>query len=65
MRHHDPSTLCKCGHPFVAHEHLRRGTDCVLCQRGSCVVFRRERPGRSTILVDWLRGGSPSAGDFD
>lgn len=38
---------CVCGHTREAHEHLRRGTDCALCQRGGCERFRRaaHQPG--------------------
>lgn len=40
--------LCKCGHTADAHSHLRRGTDCSVC---NCKRFRK--PGR----WDWLALG--------
>jgi hypothetical protein len=33
--------LCRCGHAIAAHEHFRRGTECVLCEPGSCPRYRR------------------------
>lgn len=62
MPHRD-GELCICGHVFVAHEHLRRGLDCSLCDPGRCPSFvstnswravletrrrRRRRPGDGT-----------------
>ena len=35
--------LCICGHPYRAHRHLRRGTDCALCGAAVCPRFRRPR----------------------
>jgi hypothetical protein len=35
--------LCVCGHPKIAHEHYRPGTDCSLCPPGLCDRFRRQR----------------------
>lgn len=35
--------LCVCGHPKIAHEHYRPGTDCSLCPLGVCERFRRQR----------------------
>ena len=32
---------CRCGHAFAAHEHFRRGTECVLCEPGACLRYRR------------------------
>ena len=32
--------LCRCGHPFVSHEHLRHGTECAWCAPGSCERYR-------------------------
>lgn len=57
MRRRNPSTLCRCGHAFVAHEHLRRGTDCSLCTAELCPAFRADT--RSKLLgrlVTRLRG---------
>ena len=34
---------CVCGHPYRAHEHLRRGSDCALCGAEVCPRFRRRR----------------------
>lgn len=31
--------VCRCGHSFDAHQHLRKGTDCALCGRGGCSRF--------------------------
>jgi hypothetical protein len=31
---------CVCGHPHRAHEHMREGTDCGLCD---CPRYRRRR----------------------
>ncbi|MBA8792651.1 hypothetical protein FHX74_000245 [Friedmanniella endophytica] len=38
------STPCgRCGHPWRAHEHFRRGTECSLCAPGDCPAFRGPR----------------------
>ena len=50
--------VCQCGHPFVAHEHLRQGTDCALCFAGACRRFRRSDGVLERVvakLVPWLR----------
>ena len=32
--------ICRCGHPYAAHEHYRAGTDCGLCPTGHCPRYR-------------------------
>lgn len=54
------STLCRCGHPFFAHEHLRRGTDCVWCTDGGCTVFRAHRLGKLAAALRRVRGSTPT-----
>ena len=39
MRRRMTDALCRCGHPFDSHEHLRRGTDCAWCEPGACKRF--------------------------
>lgn len=44
-----PTDTCVCGHAREAHEHLRRGTDCALCD---CPRFRKDRSGsRATTAL--------------
>lgn len=50
-----PSSLCRCGHPLLAHEHFRRGTDCAWCPLGACVRFRSHRLDRLGGLIRGLR----------
>jgi hypothetical protein len=32
--------LCRCGHRYEAHDHWRRGTECVICGQPGCAQFR-------------------------
>ena len=50
-----PSSVCRCGHPLLAHEHFRRGTECVWCPPGACVRFRRHRVDQLGGLIGGLR----------
>ena len=45
---------CRCGHALAAHEHLRRGSDCSLCARGTCRAFRSAYGWRTRLLA-WAR----------
>lgn|GEM_PF-1995902 len=31
--------MCACGHPFEAHEHYRKGTECSICDVRTCSAF--------------------------
>lgn len=33
------SQMCSCGHPYAAHEHYRRGTECAICDVRTCSAF--------------------------
>jgi hypothetical protein len=39
----DKASQCGCGHPYVAHEHYRTGTECVMCEPNKCPKFRPRR----------------------
>jgi hypothetical protein len=41
MRRSMTDGLCRCGHPYDSHEHLRNGTDCAWCEPGVCNRFVR------------------------
>lgn len=56
---------CRCGHAHVAHEHLRRGTDCALCPPGACTAFHAVAPyavartsAAATATADLATGGT-------
>lgn len=59
MRRRSQLSLCRCGHPFLAHEHLRRGTDCAWCVWGGCDNFRLDRR-TSAWRLRKLRRDSPN-----
>lgn len=57
------TSRCVCGHLVTAHEHYRAGTDCSLCDPGSCPHFRS---AGAHPLIKWIRDllglrGFPSA----
>ena len=60
MRRRTTLVLCRCGHPFLAHEHLRLGTDCSWCARSRCGIFRGGRVGKLSAGLKLLRKASPS-----
>jgi hypothetical protein len=41
--------VCVCGHPRLAHEHLRKGSDCSFCGADRCPRFRRKRWWRPAL----------------
>jgi hypothetical protein len=45
--------VCKCEHARNAHEHLRRGSDCALCEcrRYRRVLVMRRRPAVPPVAV--------------
>jgi hypothetical protein len=36
----DADRMCRCGHPWAVHEHLRAGSDCGFCSARNCPRFR-------------------------
>jgi hypothetical protein len=45
--------LCRCGHPYAAHQHYRSGSECSFCPE-----CQRYRPARGLIarITGMLRG---------
>ena len=54
-------TPCGCGHPHVAHQHYRKGTDCALCDCTRFGVARTPRQHRAIILPFVRRPRSAAA----
>jgi hypothetical protein len=55
---HEGIRLCACGHPYLAHQHYRRGTECSLCP--DCPRWRRS-PRVITRATKRLISGISSA----
>ena len=60
MRRRMTDSLCRCGHPFLSHEHLRRGTECVWCDPGACERF--DAPSLVSRVRDRLRSRRSGTG---
>lgn len=48
---------CGCGHEGRAHEHLRRGSDCALCE---CRRFRLDRAAQRVSAREQRRPVTPA-----
>lgn len=47
---------CRCRHARKAHKHYRLGSDCGLCPRGECSLYRRAQRKFTVSWVIWRLG---------